>query len=186
MSGHRQSALLLHELDEEDRQWLVEQIPNADRSILKELLGELQSLRIPTDGNLLERVKAMRVDESKNAPAQPAAPGDTIRHASVQLMSDLLEREPVWLLAVILGIEGWPWREQFLTQLEPMRRDAVRAAMREATAPRLKAVLIEELETRLAQWRSQAATRRLSPSAGRHGLPALLHGFKGNLLQWLR
>ncbi|HYD79890.1 MAG TPA: hypothetical protein VEC06_08775 [Paucimonas sp.] len=186
MSGHRQTALLLHELGEEDRRWLVGQIPDEDRSILKELLDELQSLRIPSDGNLLERVMAPRAEAPPSEPAGPAAPGDAVRRASAQQMSDLLAREPAWLLAIVLGIEAWPWREAFLSKLEPVRRDAVQAAMRGAPAPRLKEALIGEIEKRLAQWHARSGAVCSSPSTGRYRLLTLLNSIKGNLHQWLR
>lgn len=131
MSGHRQAAVTLHALGADDRRWIMAALEPRDRIILDALLGELSELGF--DGALMP----LPAPAAGPAPA-PARAGGTrtrIRQASAAQMAHVLEPEPVSLVRQVLGIEAWPWHDEFLALQSGPRLALLRAgAGRDDTA----------------------------------------------------
>lgn len=107
MSAYRQSALLLHGLNEADQRWILEQLNVDDRSQLRDHLAELRELGIPADRNILTSLGISETGERL----------DDLQAASASEMQMVLRDEPLWMLKQVLALESWPWKEQFLDTL---------------------------------------------------------------------
>ena len=148
MDGHRRAALALHGLAAPDRRWMLEQLPPSESARLAALLGELGALGIPADPAL----PAALAERSEAA----ASASSKLRAAPAPRILALLEREPAALVAALLRIEAWPWR------------DAVRQALNLAAepgsiSPQLAAALVSCLEERLdAEERAPQPRRKWS------------------------
>jgi hypothetical protein len=136
-SGLRQSALLLHAMPLDDRQWLLENLPAQDRSAITPLLDELASLGIPESPELLQHALAQDtagawevVDASPTDPSSPVlqALNEILPIEGAPAWSRLcviLKEEPAGLVARLLQMHDWSWRAQALRALGPRKRAQV-------------------------------------------------------------
>jgi hypothetical protein len=139
MSGHRQSALLLHGLDRADQRWIMARLGQADARILDGHLAELRQLGIPADPAL-----AARRGDGDGAEA-------VVRGASAAAIALLLADEPVWMVRQVLALGDWPWRDAYLAGLGQHQRERLAAGVPiPALAGQAGAELLAALATRLA------------------------------------
>jgi hypothetical protein len=138
MNAHRRSALLLHGLNEEDQRWVLARLEAPQRELLDGMLGELVRLNFPRD-------EALHLQ-----PAAAPQPGDRLRQAQAGQMAAVLAGEPLWMLAAVLAAGDWPWREAYCAGLDGMRRARLLQLPRPALAPKAAALLVAQLEQRLA------------------------------------
>jgi hypothetical protein len=138
MSGHRQAALALHGLTEQDRQLILEQLPAGDQATLLNYLDELRVLGFDGDSVAL----------GKTAPLRASATPD-LESATPDMMFGLLEHEPTVLVAEVLALQEWPWRAGLLVLCGSARRDAILTAPA-TLAPARARFLRAALEQRLA------------------------------------
>jgi hypothetical protein len=143
MDGYRRAALALHGLAGPDQRWMLAQLPANESARISALLGELGALGIPADPTLPAAL-AERAEAAATASAR-------LRAAPASRVVALLEREPAVLIAALLHIEAWPWR------------DAVRQALKlsaepGSVSPQLAAALVSAMEERL-----EAAERAPQP-----------------------
>lgn len=156
MSGHRQSALLLHSLGKTDQSWILAQLGQADAHILSGYLSELKELGIPADPALAAR-------NGRGIAAHGSAAA--IHRASAAAMHLLLADEPAWMVGHLLALGQWPWREAFLDTLPPSQRERLTTtvivpALRAEISERLLALMAAKLVTR------GAAEPGKAPAAG--------------------
>lgn len=158
MIGHRRAAAALHGLQEEDRQWLLAELPDADRDILKQLLGELTELGFEPGSTATTSATAMLPVRQRNAITLSSA--DIVRNAAARDMIALLEHEPSSLIAQVLGLEEWPWKQAYLQMLPPLRRDRIVAMSDQALhlGPALRTCLLDGLAKRLRTISDSGAT----------------------------
>jgi hypothetical protein len=138
--AQRQAALAVHALAEADRAWLLAQLPAAERGQLVCLLEELRELGIPPQPDLLD--EALR--HAKPAPtshtAALAMPGTMATDIRKQQTAELcrldgptaallLQHEPPGLIAQLLEVHPWPWREALLDSLNPIKLHRVEATL---------------------------------------------------------
>jgi hypothetical protein len=161
MAGYRRAAVALHALSEEDRHWMLAELPAADKATLAQYLEELKGLGFTTEA-------AVQHDSlfGKVAKAVPNQPSDFVRDATALEMLSVLEGEPSSLIAQLMAIRNWRWREGFLRLCSPIRQDRIRAAISATTcvAPARKAFLLEAIGNRLKENR---AMNQLLPPIGR-------------------
>ena len=171
---YRQSALLLHGLDGPDRAWLLGQLPEQQRLQLDTHLAELQRLGMPAERGLAEALLA-------GARATTAAPerdyGHALRMAPASAVLPLLLEEPNWLIAAVLSIEPWPWREAIFVALDASQRERVKQALREGLPRKLSLALVSVLEQRLQD--APAVIAPAPPLPGPFG--RVLRRFKASL-----
>jgi hypothetical protein len=145
MKGYRQAAAALHDMNGDDRAWLLGELDDGARATLEGLMRELDELGF-----------AAATGPDRDVAGGPAAPApgprERVALASAQDVAAVLEREPVLLVAQLLNAHDWPWTEPFLTALPAPRRIAVGAA-REAVraAPARDRCLVEQLAVRLGR-----------------------------------
>jgi len=118
MSGHRKAALALHALSPEDRQHVLESLPEADQRQVQAYLGELAELGFTVDA----------ANEALAAPVGTVEPREIVRAAAPEDIAKALQDEPASLVAALVGIEPWPWTHRFLTALPESRREAIQEA----------------------------------------------------------
>jgi hypothetical protein len=137
MSGHRQAAVALHGLTEEDRALILSDLPADDRLTLQGYLRELDELGF----------------EGGPAVVSPAAAdgADTLEHAPAAVLATLLAPEPAALIGQFLAIRDWRWRDELLAMLPAPRRMRVRSVMAHgAPAPARCRFLLAAVARRLA------------------------------------
>lgn len=145
---YRQSALLLHGLNASDRQWILSQLEAEQTGQLRSHLDELNQMGMLENRSLAEgllsRIKGKPVSTSDML-------GNALRRAQPSVVLHMLNMEPSWLIAAVLSIEAWPWREAIYVGLDASKRDRVRHALRERVPVRLGQALIVQLEERLPE-----------------------------------
>jgi hypothetical protein len=165
-SGSRQAALLLHAMLPTDREWLLNQLPVNDRSKLQAMLGELTSLGIAPEPDLVKTV-AHEIDvTNKKEPiidfagmaecgvSKIKTSGDAIEFllsASPTDIVQILRSEPPGLIARLLRIYSWPWSDELLAQLGVIKRRNVEDAMASIVTcgPKLGEALVIQLAQQL-------------------------------------
>jgi hypothetical protein len=145
MNGHRQAALMLHQLGDPDRRWLIEQVAAADRAVLEDLLAELAQLHIPRDAGIAVPVRG----NADRAAAPAAATG--LGAATAGQVYALLAAEPAWLAAAVLASGPWPWEAAYMEMLDGSARQRLRALARETLPERVRVRLCEQMELALAR-----------------------------------
>jgi hypothetical protein len=125
-SGYRRAALALRGLASEDQDRLLAELPEIERSALRDLLGELDELGF--EPGLPQEAGALVPVADRHSPRYRVAT------ASVEQIAGTLAGEPPVLVAQLLRMERWPWRDALLAHMPPARRLAVGAAMDTASA----------------------------------------------------
>jgi hypothetical protein len=168
MSGERKAALALASLGETDRAWMLAQLPEAPRARVSALLGELSEMRVSFDHELVRQLgQEPKKEREKEAHG--------LEGADAHAVSAVLEREPDWLVALVLRARPWPWRTAFLQRVgtERARRVTRVAPQAPALRPKLVAALLAALEAKVREepvagapaspkpfWRRRLAWRR--------------------------
>jgi hypothetical protein len=171
--GARHAALLLHAMSPQDRSWMLESLPAAERAGLVPLLAELEALGIERDPGLIDDAtagasSAATPEQDFAAVAlQPRSPhplppvsDEAMLHAlgdsQVRELVACMRTEPVGLIAEWLRLADWPWREDFLAALELGQRRRIEASLSTTapgleTPPGMRAALIAAVAARLRE-----------------------------------
>jgi hypothetical protein len=168
LSGERKAALALASLGVEDRAWMLERLPEPPRARVAALLDELREMRVPFDRELAKQLAPEPVKE------QPAKEQRSLDSADVLAVLTALEREPDWLVALVLRARPWPWRAAFLQGIGSERELNIKRALPVAVAvrPKFLAALLAALEEKLReQPREQWEAAGRSKPFWRGGLP---------------
>lgn len=160
--AYRQSALLLHGLSDIDRQWILAQLTEEQRLRLQTQMTELAQLGMPADKSLVEGL--LRQGRQKST-ADADGPGAALRAASAEKVLYLLAREPAWLIAAVLAIEAWPWREAIYVGLDASKRERVKQALGDKPPVKLEQALLRQLESRLAEAAGEMPDSPATPTA---------------------
>lgn len=106
MSVHAQVLDRLGGLRPSDRAWILKRLSVRERAALME--GGMQELN---------------AFDARSAGASSAAPSADKKHrvtlllATAETMTDVLRREPPWLIAAMLALDEWPWAQTVLQSL---------------------------------------------------------------------
>jgi len=193
----RRAALLLHAMVPADRDWVLGQLPASGRERLRELLRELVELGIPRDATLLSQVVSapsaarepiLDVEVLPDARAG-ATPAETVAAADPARLATLLRGEPVELVALLLSLRDWTWRDAFLRQIGPVmarqvaeRQVAAGGGIGGAGEDVLLAVLVRRLRDMPVAMAPQATVRALpAPAAARGATPG--RGWLGQVMR---
>ena len=130
MQNYKKVALKLHGLSQSDQQWLLAKLPLQHRKGLRGLLNELEELGIPRENTLVEdwepsnEKNAVSVSDQEDNKAI-----DELSNANAQQLSSLCKEEPDELVAALLGMRDWSWKEDVLASLHETRRHSIRTIM---------------------------------------------------------
>lgn len=145
MKGLRQAALCLHGLNEQDRKWLLKQLPPMHRNALKQMLRELNEIGVPQGQSWVPTVK-QRIEE--HDPGEHFS--DTalrmlkiIDSASLSQIKQVLLDEPETVLGFIFSIYKWSWTEEVLGALNVKKRKAVEQVIQRNTVGDLSKNVVE-------------------------------------------
>lgn len=130
MAGYRRAAVALHDIHEEDRQWILAELADEERSTVARYLDELNALGF-TPANATRQGMSL----SGVLPASPKKPFDRIRQATAAQMFAVLAQEPSSLIAQVMAIGHWPWAPAFLQMFPPLRRERIRTALTGTAEP---------------------------------------------------
>jgi len=124
-SGYERAARRLSGIAEDDRDWLLARLPEADRLRINELIERDES-----GGQL----NSPRESSSEGSASTPEL---TVAAASAAEVARALRDEPDWLVALILAKRRWPWDADYLNDFEPARVEKLRDIARgvRETAP---------------------------------------------------
>ncbi|PRC93911.1 hypothetical protein [Solimicrobium silvestre] len=147
--AYRQSALLLHGINKVDRQWILAQLAEEQHVQLSTHLEELTQMGMLANRSLVEGLLSRAAGKSDAPATSTEQPGYALRSAHADVVLHLLNKEPTWLIAAVLSIEAWPWREAIYIGLDASKRDRVKHALRETLPKKLGLALITQLEERL-------------------------------------
>lgn len=170
-TSDRRAALMVHALAGADREWLLEQLPREQRERLQPLLADLQALGIPADAALLQQVIAAPAPERAPAPQPPS-----LENADAAALGRALQDEPARLVAQLLHARAWPWHDELLAQMPPLKRRRVEEALAALQgAPAAPLALQEAMVGAVLRRMPAAMPARRLPATRWHGV-----------LRWLR
>ena len=175
--GARHAALLLHAMSPQDRSWMLESLPAAERADLVPLLAELEALGIEIDPTLIDDATSgasavvMPEQDFAAIPSHPPSDEAMLRALDASHVRELvacLRTEPVGLIAEWLRLADWPWREDFLSALELGQRRRIEASLSATapgfeTPPGLRAALITAVAARLREQQPVAEAPTAAP-----------------------
>jgi hypothetical protein len=157
MSAVRESALVLHGLGANDREWLLSRLPGERADELRCLVDELQTLGLPSDPELSSRALQAPPPVAMVAAPVISSSIQVIDAASAEQMRCLLDKEADSLLAIVASSSAWRWREKWLARIEPLRAQRVRRLMDEhSPTPALRQAVLHALAESLREPRHAA------------------------------
>jgi len=188
--GLRKAALMLSSLGEADRAWMLSHVGDAERARLDPLVAEARSLGFALDaGTLKDLIQPAAGAPGARSEAPPPAPAQTaLEAADAGAVHDVLANEPDWLIAAVVQMRPWPWREALLRLLGTERRLRVqRARPRNAELrPRTAEALLAALEARLVERAPEPeAAEPVAPVRHANGVGVARKLWKG-MTQWRR
>jgi hypothetical protein len=131
--GHRRAALALHRLHEQDRQWLLGRLPEAERGEVIAMLAELDRMSLRAETADVEAVLAAKA-EADAAPAEDD-PWRALDRADAGAVLQALREEPDQVIAVVCSLRKWRWLTELLDLLGEGRAASVARLMRGEPAP---------------------------------------------------
>ncbi|WP_423199788.1 MULTISPECIES: hypothetical protein [unclassified Cupriavidus] len=150
----RRAALALHAMSAVDRAWMLGRLPAASLGTLRGHLRELQALGVPRDSSLLDVTDVEPPDEGAGPDCNSNA-SLAVRAAALpaERVAEALREEPASLVASLLAIQDWPWRQAVLqrlgaSQARHIQEYALTAMLR--SAPARDAMLMRTLIKRAA------------------------------------
>jgi hypothetical protein len=135
---------LLGRLDEADRRWLLERLPESARARLAE--------HIESDAALPNVIPEPALDRSEEFDWRRSIAQLSVANAAS--MVNTLAAEPAWIVDAVLNAADWPWRREVQKNLPPALRAEITSLEREPARLALPAVrvLVRELALRAQDW----------------------------------
>lgn len=143
-SDSHKAALLLHALGESDRAWMLGELPPPQQRQLQLLLNELETLGIPVDREFVQKVIAT----SAAGATQSKSVTDALENADPLALARVLSAEPAELIAGLIALRTWPWKERLLSELKDGKRNAVLARLAQ-TEVSAKPPLVRQIDRQL-------------------------------------
>ena len=139
----KRTALYLHGLEQEDRAWILKQLPVEQSLLLVHLIDELKELGLPRGnfsyGDISGATKASteeRLDTARhirrldNIEVQDlAALVKYIENASMAVLYDVFSKEPLEIISMVLRMRSWSWHVEFVEQFDASRRFQLREVL---------------------------------------------------------
>jgi hypothetical protein len=170
VSALRESALVLHGLSANDREWLLSRLPGERADDLRSLVDELQTLGLPSDPELTARALHASQGAAMPAVATPlrSTAVQVIAAATADQMHTLLDKEADSLLAIVASSSAWRWREKWFARVEPLRAQRVRKMMLEQSpTPALREAVLDAVALRLRDAQHAPAQATSAPQRAR-------------------
>lgn len=149
--GYRKAARALLRLDAADRDWLLEQLAEDDRTRVRDVMVQIGAGEADERTSVPTETAAAPAVEAK-APPRNEGDLELLQRADVTEMQEILADEPDWVVAVVLGHRVWPWGAEFLHGLPPKRVDHLARVAEQVAVnltPRAKAEILDACAARL-------------------------------------
>jgi hypothetical protein len=157
MTGHRRTAVALHSLHAEDREWMLATLSEADRNVVRAGLQELIDLGF--DG---AEADEFACTESIPAPqvlteVHSLSEAKQLQCATPEALFAVLANEPSTLIAYVLMLAKWDSIDQFTSFFAPQRQLKIHQAFQYGMQGGIKAdaFLINAVVRRLQMASSQ-------------------------------
>lgn len=153
MSESRRVALAVHVLASEDREWIVERFPADQRKVIETHLGELDSLGIEPDAEILN----VALDDGRTSSVT-----GVLLSARARSVFEVLQYEPIAVTVRLLSIRRWPWADDLVALFPEQQRPLLNGAHQgwQAAAPMLSQRIIERLALHLEASSPEPALRQ--------------------------
>jgi hypothetical protein len=119
----RTTALNLHALSKADREWILNQLSIPDQAEIKLMLKELASLGVPRESSSMV---AAAMPEPAKPNVEELSDLKRLDTAHAGAIIRVLSPQPNWLIAAVLSLHSWKWRDEVLTQLCSERYDRIK------------------------------------------------------------
>ena len=143
MSGaYERAARRLAALTGEERDWILARLSRGDAQRVRDLMEPKPA------------AEPLPVAPPARDPRQESNAHSLLEQASPADVSQALEQEPDWFVALLLAKRRWPWDREVLAAMEPARLDALGALAqdaREAAKTRACEAAMEVLAARLRE-----------------------------------
>ena len=179
-SGYRRAALALHGLAEQDRSWILKELPDTDKVALTQLLDELDELGFSGDvADVVQAADGSSVSSTAgpHSGAHSMSRVEQVRRASAEDMFAILENEPGSLIAQILSMESWPWAARFLALFPEARRSRISSLIShgQEAIPARHEFLLQSVAGRLTEIAGLPVSRGVNGGAWIPGARTKLH-----------
>jgi hypothetical protein len=153
VNGLRKAALYLHGLEEPDRLWLLNALSQDEREQIQAVIGELQAMKVPS-GNawLPELVEAQAVEQQSAETDVSETQIEAIDRADLAKISQALEDEPDWVVALLLKHRVWSWRQAYISKQYLRKREQLLRALEipgRSLKPKVEDALLRAFAVRL-------------------------------------
>ncbi len=160
MNGYKRAALQFLELEDGDRQWLLNKLSPQERQKILAIMSQFDEENRNGDS-----MPPPAMNGSHNGyPAQPSDPLAAhiaaINAAGVKEVLAILSVEPDWLIASVLGFKQWSWTRGFCDELSVERRAQVLHAAKythEKIKPKTREAIIEALADQIKKAKPKSA-----------------------------
>ncbi|MEJ2610287.1 MAG: hypothetical protein P8179_09400, partial [Candidatus Thiodiazotropha sp.] len=152
------AALYLHGLGEEDRHWMLEALSEEERESVHATLIELDEMGVPRGNAWLTELHA--IDRQEIACGDPDTEIEKIDEASLPDITQALESEPDWVVALLLKQKVWSWRQGYISNQYLQKREHLLRLLEtpeQPLRPKVKAALIGALAMRLNNLKLESA-----------------------------
>lgn len=127
----RQAALLLRSLGDADQRWVLSALPTHQQVELRNLLQELQDLGIPQDRQMVSSLlsNTTQVGSQLSSPSKALLTLEQLQPREIRALALLFNSESAGLVAKVLDLQEWTWRDALLQQLNAGQQTRVRARL---------------------------------------------------------
>lgn len=147
MSSAHKVALVLHGLQQQDRQWLLEQLPASHRDAVSKLVSEVENLSLAPAAHLFEQV--MREKSQHTMSYATASASQQLEHRKAQSIFDTLQGEPDWVAASLLHARP-AWEAELLSLYGTEQRAQIcKLSVHTSTTPATRGSLVAALLAQL-------------------------------------
>lgn len=120
----RKVALCLYSLNETDRNWLINKLPENTVSGIKYLLEELKITGIPSNENWVAQLFSYTSTHQETRSKEQLII-NRINNSDIGKIFNLLKDEPVHVIAIIMSHESWIWRKKVIRKFSKRIRSEI-------------------------------------------------------------
>ena len=144
MSNASQAAMALRALHPTDRAWMLSQLSSEEKASIHDFISHADTSALPAQSFELAVAR-----EERNALTEPAIVTRLNALDPFQIAC-ILEREPDWVVALVIDAHRWPWHNLVLNQLGLERESRITRIDYSPLPHRIIESMLESLYARAA------------------------------------
>lgn len=126
---YKKASLVIFGLEDEDRNWILDQLTKPQHDKLKSLLDDLSSLGLEADNTIINEIlnnhKTFH-EADKSSLDVFSILIEKVDQMSVKEASGLLASENSIAIAMVLSIRNWSWTDKYISTLELEKATEIR------------------------------------------------------------